>query len=63
MTEKPPKEDSRKIWARVLSSVPHGLKVRTISVSGVGEIKEEASLDSRTCPPKSPTPGPFGPRH
>ena len=63
MTDKPLKEDSRKIWARVLSSVPDGLKVRTISVKGVGEVKEDTLLDSRKRSPEPPTPGSFGPRH
>ena len=60
MPDKPPKEDSRRMWERVLSSIPHGVKVRTISLRGTEAKKPEALLDSMEPPPEPATPGPFG---
>ena len=61
MPDKPSKEDSRKVWERVLSSIPHGLKVRTISVTAADE-ERAASLSGPTeAPPEPPTPRPAGP--
>ena len=60
MPDKPPKEDSRRMWERVLSSIPHGVKVRTISVKGDGKKTPEAIPDPVEAPPEPPTPGPFG---
>jgi hypothetical protein len=60
MPDKPQQEDSRRMWERVLSSIPHGVKVRTISVRGGGEKTPEAVLDSMEPPAEQPTPGPSG---
>jgi|GEM_PF-4011271 len=60
MPDKSQKEDSRRMWERVLSSIPHGVKVRTISVNGDEEKTPEAVPDSMKAPPEPPTPGPFG---
>ena len=60
MPDKSSKEDSRRVWERVLSSIPHGLKVRTISVKDTNEDRA-ASLSAPTeAPPETPTPGPVG---
>ena len=60
MPDKPQKEDSRRMWERVLSSIPHGVKVRTISVRGDGEEVPEALPDLIEPLPEPPTPGPSG---
>ena len=45
MPDKPPKEDSRRMWERVLSSIPHGLKVRAVTVKSAGEEQTGAPPD------------------
>ena len=60
MPDKPRKEDSHRMWERVLSSIPHGVKVRAISVKTDKEKKPEALPDPMELPPETPTPGPFG---
>jgi hypothetical protein len=59
MPDKPLKENSRRLWERVLSSIPHGLKVRTISVRGADK-KTEKLPDRTEQPLEPPTPSPFG---
>ena len=61
MPDKPPMEDSRRMWDRVLSSIPHGVKIRTIAVRPGGEEEAKALPDAIHPPPEPPTPGPFGP--
>lgn len=61
MPDKLPKEDSHRIWERVLSSIPHGLKVRAVTVKSAGEEQTGAPPDPMEQPPEEPTPGPFGP--
>jgi hypothetical protein len=55
MPDKPPMEDSRRMWERVLSSIPHGVKVRTISVRGT-EAKRQAEPPEPMEPSPEPTP-------
>ena len=61
MPDKLPKEDSHRIWERVLSSIPHGLKVRLVSVNSAGDERMRPLPDQMERPPEEPTPGPFGP--
>jgi hypothetical protein len=61
MPDKPSKEDSRRMWERVLSSIPHGLKVRKISVTTADEERAASVSESMEAPPETPTPGPVGP--
>ena len=60
MPDKPPKEDRLGLWKRVLSSIPHGLKIRAVSVRGTGDKKAEEFPEPMEPPPETPTPGPFG---
>lgn len=48
------------MWERVLSSIPHGVKVRTIAVRGDGEKAPETLADLIPPLPEPPTPGPSG---
>jgi hypothetical protein len=61
MSDKPSKEDSRRMWKRVLSSIPHGLKVRKISVTTTDEERAASLSGPMEAPPETPTPGPVGP--
>ena len=61
MPDKPSKEDSRRVWERVLSSIPHGLKVKTISVTAADEKRAASLSEPMEAPPETPTPGPVGP--
>jgi hypothetical protein len=61
MPDKPAKEDSRRLWERVLSSIPHGLKVRKISVTTSDEERAASVSGPMDGPPETPTPGPVGP--
>ncbi len=60
MADKRLKVDSRRIWERVLSSIPHGIRIRSISFSGGEAPAEEESLDTPEPIPEPSTPGPFG---
>lgn len=61
MPDKPPQEDSRRIWERVLSSLPHGVKVRTVSVGIVGEGGQQVRSPDPAAQPLEPRSSePFG---
>jgi len=61
MPDKPAKNDSRRMWERLLSSIPHEVKVRTVSVTDNGGKKAAAASDRTRPPPEPATPGPSGP--
>ena len=61
MPDKLSKEDCRKVWERLLSSIPHGLRVRTISVTAANEKRATSLSEPVEAPPETLTPGPVEP--
>ena len=61
MPDKPAKNSTRKMWEGLLSSIPHGVKTKTISVTGDGDKKADARPDRPEPPTEPPTFPPFGP--
>ena len=61
MPDKLVKNDSRRMWERVLSSIPHGVKVETISTTSDRDKKAAETAKGSEPPTESVTPRPSGP--